>query len=94
MIVQPRLVEQTSVHEVTQQMGNSFQVPQEICRNIHVRVTLQPALTVEQLTVDKRLWDFHDKLVPNVDKALKRAGLLNSEGQGWWTGLDRQDNSE
>ncbi|XP_035024191.2 beta-1,4-galactosyltransferase galt-1 [Hippoglossus stenolepis] len=82
MIVQPRLVEQTSVHEVIKHMGESFKVPQEICRLIHVRTALQGALTVEQLNVDKRLWDFHEKLVPNVDKALKRAGLLNSEGQG------------
>ncbi|XP_060938145.1 uncharacterized protein LOC133014950 [Limanda limanda] len=82
MIVQPRLVEQTSVHEVIKHMGNHFQVPQEISRIIHVRVALQGALTVEQLNVDNRLWDFHEKLVPNVDKALKRAGLLNSEGQG------------
>ncbi|XP_053291317.1 beta-1,4-galactosyltransferase galt-1 [Pleuronectes platessa] len=81
MILQPRLVEQTSVHEVIKHMGNYFQVPQEICRIIHVRVALQKALTLEELNVDKRLWDFHEKLVPNVDKVLKRAGLLNSEGQ-------------
>ena len=71
-----RLVEQTSVHEVIKHMGNHFQVPQEICRIIHVRVAFQRALTLEQLNVDKRLWDFHEKLVPNVDKALKRAGPL------------------
>nr|XP_019953544.1 PREDICTED: uncharacterized protein LOC109636343 isoform X1 [Paralichthys olivaceus] len=82
MIVQPRLVEQTSVHGAIKLMGKSFEVPPGVCRLIHVRVALQGELTVEQLNVDKRLWDFQEQLVLNVDKALKRAGLLNSEGQG------------
>ncbi|XP_060946733.1 uncharacterized protein LOC133023676 [Limanda limanda] len=81
LIVQPRLVEQTSVHEVIKQMGKNFKVPQEICRIIHI-CKIPRVLTLEQLTVDNRLWDFHRKLVPNVDKALKRAGLLNSKGHG------------
>lgn len=81
MIVQPRLVEQTSVHEVLRNSGQKYKVPPEVCRIIHVRVALQGSLTVEQLHEDKRLWDFHEKLIPNVDKALKRVGLLNSEGQ-------------
>lgn len=76
-----RLVEQTSVHEVLRNSGQKYKVPPEVCRIIHVRVALQGSLTVEQLHEDKRLWDFHEKLIPNVDKALKRVGLLNSEGQ-------------
>ncbi|CAK6966975.1 uncharacterized protein LOC128375272 isoform X1 [Scomber scombrus] len=79
MIVQPRLVEQTSVHDVLKNFGQRYKVPQQVCRIIHVRVALQGSLKLEQLHEDKRLWDFHKKLIPNVDKALKRVGLLNSE---------------
>ncbi|KAI3367570.1 hypothetical protein L3Q82_026417 [Scortum barcoo] len=81
MIVQPRMVEQTSVHEVLKNFGKVHKVPLDVCRIIHVRVALQGSLTLEQLNVDKRLWDFSEKLIPNVDKHLKRAGLLNSEGR-------------
>ncbi|XP_022605803.1 uncharacterized protein LOC111225302 isoform X2 [Seriola dumerili] len=76
MIVQPRLVEQTSVHELLKNFGQRYKVPPDVCRIIHVRVPLQGRLTREQLHVDKRLWDFHEKLIPSVDKALKRVGLL------------------
>nr|XP_046269097.1 uncharacterized protein LOC124072016 [Scatophagus argus] len=81
MIIQPRMVEQTSVHEVLKNFGDRYKVPPDICRIIHVRVALQGALTVEQLNVDKRLWDFSEKLIPKVDKALEKAGLLSSKGQ-------------
>ncbi|KAL3049445.1 hypothetical protein OYC64_008825 [Pagothenia borchgrevinki] len=81
MIVQPRLVEQTSVHEVIKNFGERFKVPMDVCRIIHVRVALRGSLKFEQLREDKRLWDFQEKLIPNVDKVLKRAGLLGSEGR-------------
>lgn len=75
------MVEQTSVHEVLKYSGQRYKVPPNVCRLIHTRVALQGRLSLEQLNVDKRLWDFHEKLIPNVDKALKRAGLLSTEGQ-------------
>lgn len=75
-----RMVEQTSVHEVLKMSGNRYKVPPNVCRIIHVRSPLQSSLTVEQLHVDKRLWDFHEKLVPSVDKVLERAGLLRAAG--------------
>ncbi|XP_035529862.1 uncharacterized protein LOC118337104 [Morone saxatilis] len=81
MIIQPRMVEQTSVHEVLKNFGQQYKVPLDVCRIIHVRVPQRGGLKLEQLNVDKRLWDFSEKLIPNVDKQLKRAGLLNSEGQ-------------
>ncbi|GAA6213331.1 uncharacterized protein LOC108875002 [Lates japonicus] len=83
MIVQPRMVEQTSVHELLKTFGPVYRVPLEVCRIIHVRVALQGALKQEELNVDKRLWDFYDKMIPNVDKALRRAGLLSEEPQNW-----------
>ncbi|KAG7244129.1 hypothetical protein INR49_004629 [Caranx melampygus] len=81
MIIQPRLVEQTSVHELLKNFGQRFKVPPGVCRIIHVRVPLQGGLTREQLNVDRRLWDFQDKLIPSVDRVLKRAGLLGTEVQ-------------
>ncbi|KAM7403341.1 hypothetical protein PAMA_004000 [Pampus argenteus] len=81
MIVRPRMVEQTSVHETLKTFSQTYKVPLTTCRIIHVRNALQGSLKLEQLHEDKRLWDFHEKLIPNVDKALKRAGMLNSEGE-------------
>lgn len=71
------MVEWTSVHEVIKNFGERYEVPLDVCRIIHVRVALQGSLTLEQLNVDKRLWDFQEKLIPNVDKVLKRVGMLN-----------------
>uniref|UniRef100_A0A8C6NUA1 Glycosyltransferase family 92 protein n=1 Tax=Nothobranchius furzeri TaxID=105023 RepID=A0A8C6NUA1_NOTFU len=79
MIVQPRMVEQTSVHEVLKYFGQTYRVPLEVCRLIHVRVALRGSLTLEQLNVDKRLWDFQEKLISNVDKVLGKLGFLMSE---------------
>lgn len=75
------MVEQTSVHEVLKNFGQTYKVPPDVCRIIHVRVPLRGALTLEQLHEDKRLWDFQEKLIPNVDSELKKAGLLSQEGQ-------------
>ncbi|XP_023282536.1 uncharacterized protein LOC111670161 [Seriola lalandi dorsalis] len=80
MIVQPRAVEQTSVHEVLKMFGEKFKVPPEVCRIIHCPLRTPVQRPVERLHVDTRLWDFKDKLLPNVTKALRRAGLLSSEG--------------
>ncbi|XP_042356686.1 uncharacterized protein LOC121953587 [Plectropomus leopardus] len=80
MIVQPRLVERTSVHEVLRSYGQQFKVPLEVCRIIQVRESLRGSLTLDELHEDKRLWDFQEKLIPNVDRVLRRAGLLSSDG--------------
>nr|XP_054597693.1 uncharacterized protein LOC107373779 [Nothobranchius furzeri] len=76
MIVQPRLVEQTSVHEVLKYFGKNYKVPLDVCRLIHVRVALRGSLTMEQLNVDKRLWDFQKNLISNVDKVLGKLEFL------------------
>ncbi|MEQ2189478.1 hypothetical protein GOODEAATRI_025753, partial [Goodea atripinnis] len=70
------MVEQTSVHSVLRFFGQQYKVPLDVCRIIHVRVALLKQLTLEELNVDKRLWDFQEKLIPNVDKVLKKLGLL------------------
>ncbi|XP_034015565.1 uncharacterized protein LOC117500888 isoform X2 [Thalassophryne amazonica] len=71
MIVQPRAVEQTSVHSVLKWFGETLTVNPDVCRLIHVRVALRKVLTLDQLHVDKRLWDFSDRMIVNVDKVLK-----------------------
>uniref|UniRef100_A0A673N428 Glycosyltransferase family 92 protein n=1 Tax=Sinocyclocheilus rhinocerous TaxID=307959 RepID=A0A673N428_9TELE len=76
MIVNPRKVQQTSVHSSLKNTGGSFLVPFNVCRIVHVRVPLQGHLTKEQLFVDKRVWDFEQELIQNVDQTLKRSGLL------------------
>uniref|UniRef100_A0A4W5QQE2 Glycosyltransferase family 92 protein n=1 Tax=Hucho hucho TaxID=62062 RepID=A0A4W5QQE2_9TELE len=76
MIVRPRAVEQTSVHSVLRNFGQTVKVPPNVCHIIHVRVPLRRGLMKEELHEDKRVWDYERQLVPNVDKALEKAGLL------------------
>ncbi|KAL0963769.1 hypothetical protein UPYG_G00313300 [Umbra pygmaea] len=79
MIVQPRGVEQTSVHSVLRNFGQTVKVPPEVCHIVHVRVPLRKGLTKEELHEDKRVWNYEKELVSNVDGALERAGLLMRE---------------
>ncbi|XP_019897659.3 uncharacterized protein LOC105019859 isoform X3 [Esox lucius] len=78
MIIRPRTVEQTSVHSVLRNFGETINVPPQLCHIIHVRVPLQNGLSKEELHEDKRIWDYEKQLVPNVDKALERAGFLTT----------------
>lgn len=71
-----RTVVQTSVHSVLQSFEEQMKVPPEVLRIIHVRAPVQDYLTLHQLHQDTRLWDFQRELVPNVDRALRRAGFL------------------
>uniref|UniRef100_A0A3P9LCQ8 Glycosyltransferase family 92 protein n=1 Tax=Oryzias latipes TaxID=8090 RepID=A0A3P9LCQ8_ORYLA len=71
------LVEQTSVHKVLKNFGQRYYMPPALCHFIHVRMTQHESLKLEDLHEDKRLWHFQEKLIPNVDKVLKRAGLIN-----------------
>ncbi|XP_028851756.1 uncharacterized protein LOC114799352 isoform X2 [Denticeps clupeoides] len=75
MIVNPRKVEQTSVHTTLKQFGDVVLVPFDVCHIVHVRVPLQWKLTKDELIIDKKLWDYEKELVPNVDRALKESGL-------------------
>ncbi|XP_059358751.1 glycosyltransferase family 92 protein [Carassius carassius] len=78
MIVNPRKVQQTSVHSSLKHFGGSFHVPFNVCRIVHVRVPLQGHLTKEQLIVDKRVWDFEQELIHNIDHTLKLSGFLKA----------------
>ncbi|KAM8914864.1 uncharacterized protein AB9W97_011750 [Spinachia spinachia] len=76
MIVQPRMVQQTSVHEVLQMIGQVFKVPPDVCRIIHSPISTPTQRPLEQLHVDTRLRDFTEQLLPGLNKVLRKAGLL------------------
>uniref|UniRef100_A0A672Z2G1 Glycosyltransferase family 92 protein n=1 Tax=Sphaeramia orbicularis TaxID=375764 RepID=A0A672Z2G1_9TELE len=78
MILQPKMVVQTSVHDVLSFSGQRYNVPPDFCHIIHVRFSKR-GLPLEQLHEDKRLWDFHEQLIPNVDRVLKNVGMLRLE---------------
>ncbi|ROL52924.1 Glycosyltransferase family 92 protein F13G3.3 [Anabarilius grahami] len=78
MIVNPRKVQQTSVHSTLEDFGGSYHVPFDVCRIVHVRVPLQEHLTKNQLFVDKRVWGFEQELIPNVDQALNFSGAATT----------------
>lgn len=73
------MVAQTSVHESLKIFGEQVKVPPDLSRIIHTRLGLRQELTLEQLIVDKRLWDFSEKLIAGVDEALRRAELLGQD---------------
>ncbi|XP_062296188.1 uncharacterized protein LOC134000735 [Scomber scombrus] len=77
LIVQPRSVEQTSVHEVIKTFGQMFKVPPDVCRIIHSPISVPTPPVLEKLHKDTRLWDFREKLIPSVNTVLRRAGLLH-----------------
>ncbi|XP_031426774.1 glycosyltransferase family 92 protein F13G3.3-like [Clupea harengus] len=76
LLIDPRSVEQTSVHSTLKQFGPVLTVPFDVCRIIHVRVPLQGQLSKDQLFVDKKLWEFEELLIPSIDRALNQSGLL------------------
>ena len=75
------MVEQTSVYSVTQSFGEEFLIPPELCRVIHSTMSNTKIEPLEKIRLDTRLWDFSDELIPNVNNALRRVGLLSTEGQ-------------
>ncbi|XP_062399910.1 uncharacterized protein LOC134089483 [Sardina pilchardus] len=76
LLIDPRRVEQTSVHTTLKQFGPDVAVPFDVCRIIHVRVPLQGRLSKDQLFVDKKLWEFEKLLIPSIDHALNQSDLL------------------
>ncbi|XP_040916793.1 glycosyltransferase family 92 protein F13G3.3-like isoform X1 [Toxotes jaculatrix] len=76
LIIQPRMVEQTSVHLVLKMFGEQFKIPPELCHIVHAPLSTPTVQPLEKIHVDTRLWDFKDELIPNVNNVLRRAGLL------------------
>ncbi|TRZ02204.1 hypothetical protein DNTS_030434 [Danionella cerebrum] len=80
MVLNPRKIEQTSVHSSLKHYGYMSYVAFNLARMVHVREPMQENLTKEQLQMDTRVWDFERKLIPNVDRTLKLSGLSNLHG--------------
>ncbi|MBN3319785.1 YSNK protein, partial [Atractosteus spatula] len=76
LIINPRKVVQTSVHSVLKTYGETFRIPPDVCRIIHVRLPLQGHLTKEQLLVDTKLWDYQQELVPKINNVIHKSGIL------------------
>ncbi|XP_062400149.1 uncharacterized protein LOC134089721 [Sardina pilchardus] len=73
MIINPRRVEQTSVHTTLKQVGRVVKIPFNICRIIHIR---HPHRTSKiRPHVNKKLWEFAEILIPRIDQVLEESGL-------------------
>ncbi|XP_055769657.1 uncharacterized protein LOC129845776 [Salvelinus fontinalis] len=79
MVVNPRLVLQTAMFEVTQSYGDSVRVPSDVCKIMQVKEARRESWTNEQLVLDRRLWEFGDYLVPSVDEVLQKLGIQTSQ---------------
>ncbi|TKS86823.1 Glycosyltransferase family 92 protein F13G3.3 [Collichthys lucidus] len=75
------MVVQTSVHYITETKAEQFLIPHELGHIIHCSVSTPYVKPLKDVQVDTRLWDFGDKLIPNVNQVLKRSGLLSLEWQ-------------
>lgn len=78
MVVNPRLVLQTAMFEVTQSYGDSVRVPSDVCKIMQVKEAQRESWTNEQLVLDRRLWEFGEYLVPSVDEVLQKLGIQTS----------------
>uniref|UniRef100_A0AAY4BA34 Glycosyltransferase family 92 protein n=1 Tax=Denticeps clupeoides TaxID=299321 RepID=A0AAY4BA34_9TELE len=76
MIVNPRMIIQSSIHSVLKYHGRTFWVPSDLALVIHTRQPLQPDLTSGQLIMDTKLWEYENQLLPNIDDILKRSGII------------------
>uniref|UniRef100_A0A8D0HSE8 Glycosyltransferase family 92 protein n=1 Tax=Sphenodon punctatus TaxID=8508 RepID=A0A8D0HSE8_SPHPU len=72
MIVDPKMVIQTSVHSVLEAYGESVKVPLDVALVYHCRVPLQAKLPKEFLIQDTTLWTFSKSLIRNVNKVLPK----------------------
>ncbi|XP_028996032.1 beta-1,4-galactosyltransferase galt-1-like isoform X2 [Betta splendens] len=72
-------VEQTSVHYVLKLFGEKYKIPEQLCHIMHSVTKHLTERPLEELHLDKRLWDFKDRVIPRVTEMLRRAGLPSSE---------------
>ncbi|KAI5106890.1 hypothetical protein C0J45_2528, partial [Silurus meridionalis] len=76
MIVDPRKVMQASVHIVHKINGKSIWVPRDLAIVMHTAKPKRPELGIEKLIKDNKIWDYAERLIPNVNKVLHKAGIL------------------
>lgn len=76
MIVDPRKVMQASVHTVYKISGKSIWVPRDLAIVMHTAKAKRSELGIENLIMDKKIWEFAERLIPNVNKVLHKSGIL------------------
>lgn len=75
MIVDPRKVMQASVHTVYKINGKSIWVPSNLAMVMHSKPKF-PDLGSEKLIMDNKIWEYAERLIPNVNKVLHKSGIL------------------
>ncbi|XP_063047449.1 uncharacterized protein LOC134441192 [Engraulis encrasicolus] len=76
MIIDPRRVEQTSVHQALETFGAQILVPFDICHVIHITFRKKHVRYQKELYEDRKLWEFETNLIPIFNHALHKSGLL------------------
>ncbi|KAJ1146199.1 hypothetical protein NDU88_012479 [Pleurodeles waltl] len=71
MIINPRKVIQTSVHNVLEVTGGIVSVPHNTAVLYHCRKHYQPNLTIDSLIKDITIWKYSTSLIPRVTNVLK-----------------------
>ncbi|XP_064410328.1 beta-1,4-galactosyltransferase galt-1-like [Latimeria chalumnae] len=79
MIVNPRMVIQTSVHSVLKSYGKHHKVPSEIAYIFHCRVPLQGKLPKQSLIRDTIMWRYNHSLIKNVDKVIEQSEIWQAQ---------------
>ncbi|XP_075042230.1 beta-1,4-galactosyltransferase galt-1-like [Mixophyes fleayi] len=72
MIVDPRMVIQTSVHSVLKRIGGSMKVPIKTAQVYHNKMPKSP---MTSLIEDKTIWRYNASLIRNVNKVLSQIDL-------------------
>ncbi|KAM9486906.1 glycosyltransferase family 92 protein F13G3.3-like [Clarias gariepinus] len=76
MIVDPRKVMQASVHNVYKISGKSIWVPSGLAIVMHTTRPHRPDLGAEKLIMDNKIWEYAERLIPNVNKVMHKSGIL------------------
>ncbi|KAM9446790.1 uncharacterized protein Hap1MRO34_023274 [Clarias gariepinus] len=76
MIVDPRRVMQASVHNVFKINGKSVWVPSDLAIVMHTTKPRRPDLGAEKLIMDNKIWEYAERLIPNVNKVMHKSGIL------------------
>lgn len=75
MIVDPRKVMQASVHTVRKISGKSMWVPSDLAVAMHTKLR-NSDLGIEKMIMDNKIWEYAERLIPNVNKVLRKSGIL------------------
>ncbi|XP_076843771.1 uncharacterized protein LOC143488763 [Brachyhypopomus gauderio] len=77
MIVNPRAVKQSAVFYVLHKDGGDLRVPNNMGIVLKFSDVELGGLAKENLTMDYRVWDFGNQLVPEINEVLEKSGVTN-----------------